>query len=119
MSGRHMSAQPSGFSCDIEIAEKFVDHWHEFYHCLIDMKFTYCVTPNRVPGVGMEIPAVGRRVMPAGTQSGGMICRAVVGVLNGLPPTFLSIAALDLLIEEQLDYARRLACAGAQRRQAR
>ena len=32
--------------------------------------------------------------------------------LNGLPPTFLSIAALDLLMEEQLDYARRLACAG-------
>ena len=32
--------------------------------------------------------------------------------LSGLPPTFLSVAALDLLMEEQLDYARRLARAG-------
>ena len=32
--------------------------------------------------------------------------------LRGLPPTFLSIAALDLLIEEEMDYARRLAHSG-------
>jgi acetyl esterase/lipase len=32
--------------------------------------------------------------------------------LSGLPPTFLSIAVLDLLMEEELEYARRLVCAG-------
>ena len=32
--------------------------------------------------------------------------------LRGLPPTFLSIAGLDLLMEEDLDYARRLARSG-------
>ena len=32
--------------------------------------------------------------------------------LSGLPPTFLCVAVLDLLMEEQLDYARRLARAG-------
>ena len=32
--------------------------------------------------------------------------------LSGLPPTFLSIAALDLLMEEEVGYARRLARAG-------
>ena len=32
--------------------------------------------------------------------------------LRGLPPTYLSIAALDLLMEEELDYARRLAHSG-------
>ena len=32
--------------------------------------------------------------------------------LKGLPPTFLSIAVLDLLMEEELEYARRLVRAG-------
>ncbi len=32
--------------------------------------------------------------------------------LKGLPPTFLSIATLDLLMEEELEYARRLVRAG-------
>ncbi len=32
--------------------------------------------------------------------------------LSGLPPTYLSAAALDLLIEEELDYVQRLARAG-------
>ena len=37
---------------------------------------------------------------------------ARAGDLSGLPPTFLSVAAMDLLMEEELDYAQRLACAG-------
>ena len=37
---------------------------------------------------------------------------ARAGDLGGLPPTFLSVAAMDLLMEEELEYARRLACAG-------
>ena len=32
--------------------------------------------------------------------------------LSGVPPTYLSVAALDLLMDEQLDYAHRLARAG-------
>ena len=32
--------------------------------------------------------------------------------LNGLPPTFIGVGALDLLVEENLDYARRLMRAG-------
>jgi acetyl esterase/lipase len=32
--------------------------------------------------------------------------------LSGLPPTFMSVGALDLFLEEDLDYARRLIRAG-------
>ncbi len=37
---------------------------------------------------------------------------ARAGDLSGLPSTYLSVAAMDLLMEEELDYAQRLACAG-------
>ncbi len=37
---------------------------------------------------------------------------ARAGDLSGLPSTFLSVAALDLLMEEEMEYARRLARAG-------
>ena len=37
---------------------------------------------------------------------------ARAGDLDGLPSTFLSVAALDLLMEEELEYARRLARSG-------
>ena len=32
--------------------------------------------------------------------------------LSGLPPTFISVGALDLFLEEDLEYGRRLARAG-------
>lgn len=37
---------------------------------------------------------------------------ARAGSLDGLPPTFISIGALDLFLEENMDYARRLMAAG-------
>jgi acetyl esterase/lipase len=32
--------------------------------------------------------------------------------LSGLPPTFISVGALDLFVDEDVDYARRLIAAG-------
>jgi acetyl esterase/lipase len=49
------------------------------------------------PG-GPEVPASGA---PARAEN-----------LAGLPPTFISVGALDLFIDESLDYTRRLARAG-------
>ncbi len=37
---------------------------------------------------------------------------ARAGDLSGLPSTYLSVAGMDLLMQEELDYAQRLACAG-------
>ncbi len=37
---------------------------------------------------------------------------ALAPTVEGLPPTFILVGALDLFLEEDIDYARRLACAG-------
>ena len=37
---------------------------------------------------------------------------ATAGDLSGLPPTYIHIGAIDLFLEESLDYARRLTRAG-------
>ena len=37
---------------------------------------------------------------------------ALARTVEGLPPTFILVGALDLFLEEDIDYARRLACAG-------
>jgi triacylglycerol lipase len=45
-----------------------------------------------------------------GTSSYAAAARA--DDLSGLPPTFISVGALDLFLEEDLEYARRLTRAG-------
>src|SRR5690349_1367772 len=55
------------------------------------MKLMYWVAPNRVPGVGRLMPAVGISVTPAGSLPGKMTCRAVVGLDNGAPPNMLPL----------------------------
>jgi acetyl esterase/lipase len=51
--------------------------------------------------------------VPAGSQqvpAGAVPAR--VKDLSGLPPAFIAVGALDLFIEEDLDYASRLIAAG-------
>ena len=79
------------------------------------------VTPRRNPWTGefawtKEDNAFGWSAL-LGTAVGGKdvspyAAAARAGDLSGLPPTFLSVAAMDLLMEEELDFAQRLACAG-------
>ena len=53
----------------------------------------------------LGVPA-GSPTVPAGAVP------ARVGNLAGLPPTFIGVGALDLFIEEDLEYARRLISSG-------
>lgn len=50
---------------------------------------------------------------PGGADVSHYAAPARAASLAGLPPTFISVGALDLFLEENLDYARRLAIAGA------
>ncbi|MCT8003949.1 alpha/beta hydrolase [Sphingomonas sanguinis] len=52
---------------------------------------------GRAPG-GRDVPAAG---VPAR-----------VGDLSGLPPTFIAVGSVDLFVDEDIDYARRLISAG-------
>jgi acetyl esterase/lipase len=52
--------------------------------------------------------APGRVRAPAGAVP------ARIGELHGLPPAFIGVGALDLFVEEDLEYARRLVAAGVQ-----
>ncbi|HEV2364532.1 MAG TPA: alpha/beta hydrolase [Caulobacteraceae bacterium] len=49
---------------------------------------------------------------PGGAEVSAYAAPARAADVSGLPPTFLSTAALDLFLEENLDYARRLMRAG-------
>jgi triacylglycerol lipase len=49
---------------------------------------------------------------PGGPDTPAGAAPARVSDLSGLPPTFLAVGALDLFLEEGLEYARRLARAG-------
>ena len=49
---------------------------------------------------------------PGGTATSPYAAAARATDLSGLPPTFIYAAALDLLLEENIEYARRLARAG-------
>jgi triacylglycerol lipase len=51
---------------------------------------------------------------PGSTDLPGNCSPARVEDLSGLPPTFISVGALDLFLDESLDYTRRLARAGVQ-----
>lgn len=49
---------------------------------------------------------------PGGPEVSPYAAAARAADLTGLPPTFISVGALDLFLEEDLDYARRLTRAG-------
>jgi triacylglycerol lipase len=49
---------------------------------------------------------------PGGAGISPYAAAARAGNLEGLPKTFISVGALDLFLEEDLDYARRLTRAG-------
>jgi triacylglycerol lipase len=51
-------------------------------------------------------------VAPGGADVAPYAAAARASDLAGLPPTFISVGALDLFLEEDLDYARRLTRAG-------
>ncbi len=47
-----------------------------------------------------------------GTEAHADAAPALATTFEGLPPTFMVVGALDLFLEEDIDYARRLAAAG-------
>lgn len=49
---------------------------------------------------------------PGGADVSPYLSAARVGTVAGLPPAFISVGALDLFLEEDVDYARSLVCAG-------
>jgi acetyl esterase/lipase len=49
---------------------------------------------------------------PGGSDVSPYAAAARAEHLEGLPPTFISVGALDLFLEEDLEYARRLVRAG-------
>ena len=49
---------------------------------------------------------------PGGPQVGGAPVPARAADLSGLPPAFVSVGALDLFLEEDIEWVRRLTRAG-------
>ena len=97
----------------------------------IGLAFQHLIYPmldDRTGSVGEDHPFAGHYVWPAtnnqfgwrallGQEPGGPAVSPYAAAaraenLAGLPPTFISVGALDLFAEENLDYARRLMRAG-------
>jgi acetyl esterase/lipase len=84
---------------------------------------TYPMLDDRTGGAGHANPYTGEFVWTAGTNQFGW--RALMGAtpspyavparatsLTGLPPACITVGALDLFLEEDVDYAKRLSQAG-------
>jgi acetyl esterase/lipase len=68
--------------------------------------FVWTEAANRFGWSSLLGVAAGSATVPAGSVP------ARVTDLSGLPPTFIGVGSIDLFVEEDMDYARRLAEAG-------
>jgi triacylglycerol lipase len=86
---------------------------------MIDDRTCVETDPNRFAGEFLWTPALNalgwRALLGVAPGSAGVSAYAAAAraeTLAGLPPCFISLGALDLFFDEDLDYARRLARAG-------